>query len=148
MQVIIIILGGGGGGLILLLIIALVIAAAIGTGAMAAFLAALTVFLYWLVGVMVGAAVLGGAAWFLTRGHRARKLELERQAQEAWRLAHEERRQQRQIERETIAAVTQARAMAPFAHIIAEAIRAGQVSHSEPPPTYYYSAEVIRDEER
>lgn len=133
--------------MILLLIIALVIAAAIGTGAMAAFLAALTVFLYWLAGVMVGAAVLGGAAWFLARGHRARKVEAAQREYARREIEYQEKREARRLERETIAAITQARAMAPFAQMVAEAIRAGQMPYPEPPPTYY-TAEVIRDEER
>ena len=147
MGVIIIIFGGGGGGLILLLILALVIAAAIGTGAMAAFIAALTIFLYWVAGVMAGAAVLGGTAWFLSRPYRARKALAAQREYERREIEYQELREQRRIERETVAAITQARAMAPVAQMIAEAIRAGQMPYPEPPPTYHYSAEVIRDDE-
>lgn len=147
MGVIIIIFGGGGGGLILLLILAIVIAAAIGTGAMAAFIAALTVFLYWVAGVMAGAAVLGGAAWFLTRKSREHRRALEAAESERRRLEYEERREIRRQEREHVAALTQARAMAPVAAMIAEAIRQGNQPYPEPPPTYHYSAKVIRDED-
>jgi len=147
MGVIIIIFGGGGGGLLLLLVLAIVVAAAIGTGAMAAFIAALTIFLYWVAGVMAGAAVLGGAAWFLTRGHRAHKRALEAAEIDRRQLEYAERREIRRQEREHIAALTQARAMAPVAAMIAEAIRQGNQPYPEPPPTYHYSAEVIRDED-
>ena len=125
MQVIIIILGGGGGGLIVLLIIALVLAVLIGSGALAGLVAALTLMLMWLAGIMVGGAVLGGAAWYLTRDRRAHKRELADAERERQQIEYDQRREYKRIERQQQRALEQASAMLPIATVIGEAIRQG-----------------------
>ena len=125
MQVIIIILGGGSGGLIVLLVIALVLAVLIGSGALAGLIAALTIMLMWLAGILVGSAVIGGAAWYLTRDRRAQKRALADAERERRQFEYDQRREARRIERQQQRALEQATAMMPVAAIIGEAIRQG-----------------------
>ena len=125
MQIIVIILGGGGGGLILLLIVALVLFALIGSGVLAALIAALVTLLMWLAGIMVGGAVLGGLAWYLTRDHRAQKRALADAERERRQIEYDQRREARRIERQQQRALEQATAMMPVATVISEAIRQG-----------------------
>ena len=126
MQVIIIILGSGGGGLIVLLIIALVLFALIGSGALVGLVAALTLMLMWLAGILGGCAVIGGAAWFLTRGYRADKKALAAAERERKAIAYDQAREDRRIARQQQRAIEQATAMMPVATVISEAIRQGQ----------------------
>ena len=125
MQVIIIILGGGGGGLIALLIIALVLMVLIGSGALAGLIAALTIMLMWLAGILVGCAVIGGAAWYLTRDRRAHKRALADAERERQQIEYDQRQERKRIERQQQRAIEQATAMAPIAAVIGEAIRQG-----------------------
>lgn len=126
MQVIVLIIGGGGGGAILLLIIALVIAVAIGTGAMAALIAALTMFLIWLAAIVAGCGLLAGLGWYLTRDYRERKREAAEYQAMQRQVAYEQRQDQRRIEREHRRSLEQARVMAPIAAVVAEAINRGR----------------------
>jgi hypothetical protein len=127
----------------LLIILGVVIVAAIAGGAATGIISALTVMLYWVAGIMVTTVVSGGAFLVLTRGRRARKNLAFAEAKELQRKQYYAELDARNERKAIVAANANAMAMAPYAALIAEALR-GNTPQPEPEPAYTMRAEVVK----
>ena len=135
--------GGGDSKMPVLIVLAVLAVALIGGGAAAGIISALTVMLYWVAGIMATTIVSGGAFLVLTRKRRAEKnLEFAR-TKELQREQYYAEVEARHARKAIVAANAQAAAMAPYAALIAEALR-GNVNQPEPEPAYTMRADVVK----
>jgi hypothetical protein len=135
--------GGGDSRMPLLIILAVVVAALLGGGAATGLISAVTVLLYWVAGIMIATVVGGGAFLVLTRDRRARKNLEFAKAKELQRKRYYAEVDARNERKAIVAANANVRAMAPYAALIAEALR-GNSPQPAPEPAYTMRAEVVK----
>lgn len=134
--------GGGDRRMPILIILCLVVAAAIGGGAATGLIAAVTVFLYWVAGIMVFTVASGAAFLILTRKRRAENNLAFAQSKELQRKQYYVELEERHARRAAITAAAQANAFAPYAALIAQALHGDK--QPEPEPAYRMKAEVVK----
>jgi len=126
----------------ILIIICVVVVAAIAGGAATGLIAALTIMLYWVAGIMAAVILSGAAFLILTRDRRAKRNLEFAEHKELERQKYYDELEARHARKAAITANAQANALAPYAALIAQALHGDR--QPEPEPAYRMTAEVVK----